>query len=71
MPGIKPFKSMRVRMQYDCNDNHARSRALSLHSANMASGDLVWPDGDYGVWRPVPPETPAADFLKVACARHQ
>lgn len=68
-PHLKPFRSIRIQMEYDCRDEVSRRVALSLHGGNLAQGEIVHDDTDYGIWRPVPPDTAAAALLKSACKR--
>jgi hypothetical protein len=68
-PHLKPFRSIRIQMEYDCRDELARRVTLSMHGGNLAQGEIVHDDTDYGTWRPVPPATAAAALLKAACGR--
>ena len=68
-PDLKPFRSIRRLAEYDCRDDVSRQVTLSLHAGNMALGEIVHADADYGLWRPVPPGTAAENVLKMVCGR--
>lgn len=67
-PPLKPYRSMRLLLEVDCRDGFFTRRAgLSLHGAAMATGEVVYADTDFTLWRPVPPATGAQLLQQAAC----
>ncbi len=64
----KPTRSVRAQEEYDCKEEQSRTLYVSLHTLNRAQGDMVGSSSATREWSPIPPRTPAANHLRVACA---
>lgn len=61
------YLSTRTNMEFNCKDQTVLMRQFSMHSGQMATGDVL---DTQGVWRDaqaVPPGTPLFVIMKFAC----
>ena len=63
----KSYLSTRAQFEYDCSADRMRPLAVSFHSRNMASGEIVHSTFAPGDWGPVPPGTMNQALWKTAC----
>jgi len=55
--------------EYDCANNKFRFVSLYLFKKNMASGEVVYTDGNPSPWIDTPPDSIAEMYAKVACKK--
>ena len=67
--GIKPYRSMRQQLEYDCSEEQIRWVSTSLHDGRMAGGEVVAKDAEIGSWQPVPPGTTGELLWTIACGK--
>ncbi len=61
--------SQMAQAEYDCKEERVRVLYFSLHSEQMANGEIVYFDNKPGEWSPIPPSTINAEFWKIACGK--
>lgn len=66
---FKPYKSIRGQSEYDCEGERIRFLGSSLHSENMARGNVVFSDDETGKWIAVPPNSRGRRLWSVACGK--
>lgn len=66
-----PYISLRMQVEYDCQEAQVRMLFTSLHSEHMAESAAVYSFNSSGIskWEPVPPETTVRDLWKLACGK--
>lgn len=67
--GVKPHMSQRGQSEYDCQEERFRVLTFSMHSGNMAGGELLSDESRPSPWDSVPPSTPIATLWKFACGK--
>lgn len=63
----KKFLSIKLLMEFDCKKDESRTLYFSLHSMNMAKGEVVHTHSEQGNWTPVPPNSVSTTNQYVAC----
>lgn len=63
----KRFMSIKLLMEYECKEEQSRTLYISLHSKNMAKGEVVHTVTDPGNWTPIPPASVVAANRAIAC----
>jgi tetratricopeptide (TPR) repeat protein len=66
---VKPYKSIRGQSEYDCEGERIRFLGGSLHSENMARGNVVFSDDETGKWIAAPPDSRGRRLWSVACGK--
>lgn len=61
--------SIKRHSEYDCKQDRWRTLNLTLHSGNMATGEVVYSSADADDWRPVSIGSPGDAFRSFACSR--
>jgi hypothetical protein len=61
--------SRRVRMEYDCKNERFRALSWTMHSAQMAQGEILSDNSKAAQWSDIPPGTIADDILKLVCTK--
>jgi len=67
--GIKPYLSIKMENEYDCDQERTRTLTISLHSGNMGDGELLGTVTVPGDWRQVPPDTLVETLRAFACGK--
>lgn len=67
MEGIKPYMSVKMQDEYDCEQAQTRTLAISIHSGNMGEGAVLGTSSEPGKWRPVLPDTLVETLREFAC----
>lgn len=65
--GIKPYMSVMMQDEYDCEQARTRTLSLSIHSGNMGEGLMLAINAEPGKWRPVSPDTLVEILREFAC----
>lgn len=66
---IKPYKSIKEQVEYDCEEERLRFLSSSWHSENMAKGNVVFSDDEPSKWIAVSPNSRASGLWSVACGK--
>ena len=65
--GIKPYMSVKMQDEYDCEQARTRTLSISIHSGNMGEGAVLGTTTEPGQWRPVMPDTLVETLREFAC----
>lgn len=63
----KPYMSMKLRNEYNCDDEQVRTLAFTFHSKNMGKGKVVASGSNPSDWKDIEPDTINALLLNAAC----
>lgn len=66
---IKPYLSVKMEDEYDCEQARTRTLSISIHSGNMGEGAVLGTSSEPGQWRPVMPDTLVETLREFACWR--
>jgi len=62
------FLSLRSQIQYDCNEERARSLQASYFEGHMADGEVVLSSSTEGKWYPLAPGSIGEKLRELACS---
>lgn len=62
-----PFSSLKVQIEYDCNQGTLRDLYTAAYAAGMGEGELVFTDNVQGKWAPTVPGSIGEAMLKILC----
>jgi len=65
--GMEPFMSTKAEYEYDCKEKRVRGLYYTLHSGNMAAGEVVRKGWGPSEWAPVAPDALNQNLWKAAC----
>jgi len=65
----KPFRSYKDYFEYDCKEDHGRSRYVSFHSENMGGGVSIESRNYISKWEPLSPHSIGLTLLEFACGK--
>jgi hypothetical protein len=66
--GSGRYLSVRTLNEYDCDQMQSRLVALSMHSGNMANGDIIFSNDSFNAdFRSIAPYTSSALLQQIAC----
>ena len=61
--------SFRARMEYDCKEERFRYLSATLHSSQMAQGNLINSQTGVSNWIDIAPRTAMEDSFKLVCSK--
>ena len=67
---VKPYMSMMVLGEFDCNKKTHRTLYSSTHSKGMGRGEMIEKNKNHkftGKWHSVPPATSFYTLMRIAC----
>lgn len=65
----KPYLSMKMQNEFDCELEQYRFISSSNHSGNMGEGELVYRNASAAEWNIIPPASTAKTLWKTACKK--
>lgn len=67
--GAKPYMSITMQDEYDCNEERARTLSISVHTGNMGEGEVIGITTKPWYWRPVSSDTLVETLRAFACEK--
>ncbi len=65
----KPFRSKKVRFEFDCRDEKHRLLASFWYAGLMGRGDIVDSGTTPGTWAPIIPDSVQETWWRIACKK--
>lgn len=65
----KPFRSKKVRFEFDCRDEKHRFLASFWYAGLMGRGDIVDSGTTPGTWAPIIPDSVQETWWRIACKK--
>lgn len=65
----KPYLSMKMQNEFDCEREQYRFLFSLNYSGSMGGGEVVFRNGTAAEWNPIPPTSAAKTLWKVACKK--
>lgn len=65
--GDLSYLSMKIQREYHCRNRETRIIAMSAHTGNMGSGELVYSNNTHNKWAPIKPDSVEEALWNIAC----
>lgn len=63
----KTYKSIRMQMEFNCQNQTVRTLSLSYHTGVRLSGEILSSEGVIEQFEPVPADTPVFKIMRQVC----